>query len=159
MIAEVKLSYDSLKLNLDPKIFTLFIVKQNRLRGDETKKSTYNNFGSPIIKKSNKRDDQTNTDVALSLQKKGIDIIKAPLQNEFDSLDRKLLKLLLTYLTESLNIQVKTSFETKQRLANTIVAIIINYVALGEFGINKANRFYGLRTGQLIESLRGKMSD
>lgn len=159
MIAEVKLSYDNLKLNLDPKIFTLFIVKQNRLKGDETKKSTYKNFGSPVIKKSNKIDNETNIDVVLSLQKKGIDIIKAPLKNEFDSPDRKLLKLLLTYLTESLNIQVKPTFETKQRLANTIVAIIINYVALGEFGINKANRFYGLRTGQLVESLRGKMSD
>ena len=159
MIAEAKLSYDNLKLNLDPKVFTLFIVKRNRLKGDEAKKATYKNFGAPIIKKSNKRDDQANTDVVLSLQKKGIDIIKAPLKNEFDSLDRKLLKLLLTYLTESLNVQIKPSFETKQRLANTIVAIIINYVALGEFGINKANRFYGLRTGQLIESLRGKMSD
>lgn len=58
----------------------------------------------------------------------------------------------------SLNNEKQPSFTERQRLANSILAIIINYIALGEFGRNIAGRYKGLLTGQLIESLRGEMS-
>jgi hypothetical protein len=161
MFLNIKITLENLDLNIQDKTFTLFISQNRRTKPDYKKKSTFKNFNAPIVEKKSELSDVTNSEVAKFLDDMGTNIFLTPINQEFkkDTSEQPFLRDLFYYLVASLSPDKQPTFREKQQLANTIIAIIINYVARGGFGLNKADRNRGLLTGQLLESLRGKMSD